>query len=309
AYEAFGTRTEEDGTNVERQKANTKDEDPWGGLNEGMRYRDLEFGIFITRDPMGFVDGPNVYTYVRQNPWSAFDPLGLARKDADGFEWKGKGHHKVPAQVARDAGWHKDAKKVFDKATLKAPSHGSKAHGKVNGYNAEVGAEMANFLENNGGLEGKSAKQQKRLAERFVRNIDETDNKFIKGFNKNVGGGKGAITKWFNTDGKNIVLKATGELPGTRNAKVINGIAKTVKIGGKLAKGVPIVAGVVAFGSSIAEGKSIDDASIDVVMSITGADILADSVNSYVEEAHKKIYTNRFQKLEDNGVDVFGFGE
>ncbi|MGJ8676364.1 MAG: CHAP domain-containing protein [Akkermansiaceae bacterium] len=83
AYEAFGTRTEEDGTNVERQKANTKDEDPWGGLNEGMRYRDLEFGIFLTRDPMGFVDGPNVYTYVRQNPWTMFDPLGLRAETND----------------------------------------------------------------------------------------------------------------------------------------------------------------------------------------------------------------------------------
>jgi len=80
AYEAFGTRTEEDGTNVERQKANTKDEDPTGLLNEYHRYRDLEFGVFISRDPKGFVDGPNVYTYARQNPWSAFDPLGLAEK-------------------------------------------------------------------------------------------------------------------------------------------------------------------------------------------------------------------------------------
>jgi hypothetical protein len=43
-----------------------------------MRYRDLEFAAFLTRDPAGFVDGPNVYTYVRQNPWTYFDPLGLA---------------------------------------------------------------------------------------------------------------------------------------------------------------------------------------------------------------------------------------
>ena len=77
AYEAFGTRTDEDGTNAERQRANTKDEDPTGLLNEGFRYRDLEAGRFISRDPLGFVDGPNVYTYVRQNPWSAFDPYGL----------------------------------------------------------------------------------------------------------------------------------------------------------------------------------------------------------------------------------------
>jgi len=37
----------------------------------------LETGVFITRDPAGFVDGPNLYAYVRQNPWTAFDPEGL----------------------------------------------------------------------------------------------------------------------------------------------------------------------------------------------------------------------------------------
>ena len=127
---------------------NTKEEDPTGLLNEGFRYRDLETGTFITRDPIGntlmmptekwFVDGksvsedeyeealnpgvpqagngptktakdscaeadyhaatseegavsgqkshmhtaaagfPNLYTYVNQNPWTFFDPEGLA---------------------------------------------------------------------------------------------------------------------------------------------------------------------------------------------------------------------------------------
>jgi len=46
-------------------------------LDEGFRYRDLETGSFITKDPAGFVDGPNLYTYVRQNPWTSFDPEGL----------------------------------------------------------------------------------------------------------------------------------------------------------------------------------------------------------------------------------------
>lgn len=78
SYEAFGKRTQEQGTTPDRQKANTKDEDAWGALNEGMRYRDLEFGVFLTRDPLGFVDGPNVYTYVRQNPWTYHDALGLS---------------------------------------------------------------------------------------------------------------------------------------------------------------------------------------------------------------------------------------
>ena len=75
-YEAFGRRTQEIGTNIDRQTANTKDEDPHGLLNEGFRYRCLETGVFITRDPLGFVDGPNVYTYVVQNPWTKFDQEG-----------------------------------------------------------------------------------------------------------------------------------------------------------------------------------------------------------------------------------------
>ena len=48
-------------------------------LFEGFRYRCLETGVFITRDPLGFVDGPNLYTYVLQNPWTYFDPEGLFR--------------------------------------------------------------------------------------------------------------------------------------------------------------------------------------------------------------------------------------
>lgn len=77
SYEAFGKRTQEQGSTQDRQKANTKEEDPTGLLNEGFRYRDLETGSFITRDPAGFVDGLNLYTYVNQNPWSKFDPEGL----------------------------------------------------------------------------------------------------------------------------------------------------------------------------------------------------------------------------------------
>ncbi|WP_162145231.1 RHS repeat-associated core domain-containing protein [Chthoniobacter flavus] len=83
SYEAFGTHPVEYGTTQDRQKANTKEEDPDGLLNEGMRYRDLETGTFITRDPAGFVDGPNLYAYVRQNPWTHFDPQGLDEDDDD----------------------------------------------------------------------------------------------------------------------------------------------------------------------------------------------------------------------------------
>lgn len=78
SYEAFGKRPVETGTNADRQRANTKEEDPTGLLWEHFRYRDLETGVWLSRDPAGFVDGPNLYAYVRQNPWSKFDPLGLS---------------------------------------------------------------------------------------------------------------------------------------------------------------------------------------------------------------------------------------
>lgn len=78
SYEAYGKRTKETGTNQDKQRANSKDEDKvFGLLNEGFRYRDLDTGVWLSRDPAGFVDGPNLYAYVKQNPWTAFDPDGL----------------------------------------------------------------------------------------------------------------------------------------------------------------------------------------------------------------------------------------
>lgn len=77
SYEAYGKRTKETGENADKQRANTKDEDPTGLLNEGFRYRDLETGVWLSRDPAGFVDGPNLYAYVMQNPWTHWDPEGL----------------------------------------------------------------------------------------------------------------------------------------------------------------------------------------------------------------------------------------
>ena len=80
-YQAFGQQVATTGSTLDRQKSNSKDTDPTNLVDEGFRYRDLETGEFITRDPAGFVDGPNLYTYVRQNPWTSFDPEGLTAMD------------------------------------------------------------------------------------------------------------------------------------------------------------------------------------------------------------------------------------
>ncbi len=88
-YEAYGTRLYEwsDGVtgDPDRQKANTKEEESdLNLLNEGMRFRDLETGTFLTRDPIGYGDGPNVYCYVHCNPVMNFDPFGL--KEIEDYE-------------------------------------------------------------------------------------------------------------------------------------------------------------------------------------------------------------------------------
>jgi RHS repeat-associated protein len=47
----------------------------------GRRYYHPILGRFITRDPEGFEDGPNLYAYLRNNPLTDFDLYGL-------FSWR-----------------------------------------------------------------------------------------------------------------------------------------------------------------------------------------------------------------------------
>jgi len=79
-YDAFGART---GT--------TPPSDPWGfGAQWGYqsdaetglvlctnRYYDPQQGRFVTRDPIGYAGGVNLYGYVGNNPVNSVDPLGL----------------------------------------------------------------------------------------------------------------------------------------------------------------------------------------------------------------------------------------
>jgi RHS repeat-associated protein len=208
AYGAFGTRPQESGDTAERHKANTKEEDPSGLLNEGFRYRDLETGTFITRDPAGFVDGPNLYAYVRQNPWSKFDPLGL-REDSAGYNWKDTDHHKVPVEVASQYWTDSGAKKVLDDAQVRTQGgHNYRAHGRATGYSGHVEAELQQFMKSRkiDSIGGMSAREQRELAEQFVKHIDGTSNKFIRGFNSAAAKGTEAVERWFVAKGQYLPM-------------------------------------------------------------------------------------------------------
>ena len=76
-YTAFGTHEDNGVNNTDSHRANTKVEDTDNLLNEGKRFRHLEYAVFLTPDPLEYVDGLNSYIYVSQNPWGKFDALGL----------------------------------------------------------------------------------------------------------------------------------------------------------------------------------------------------------------------------------------
>ncbi|WP_409994657.1 RHS repeat-associated core domain-containing protein [Blastopirellula marina] len=41
------------------------------------RYLHLQLGCWTTRDPIGYIDGLNIYSYCNSNPPTILDPTGL----------------------------------------------------------------------------------------------------------------------------------------------------------------------------------------------------------------------------------------
>ncbi len=63
--------------------------DPETGLyHMGHRLYDPQSGAFLQRDPLGFIDGPNLYLYAGGDPINAADPLGLSLRDWASSKWR-----------------------------------------------------------------------------------------------------------------------------------------------------------------------------------------------------------------------------
>ncbi|MBA3957521.1 MAG: RHS repeat-associated core domain-containing protein [Parachlamydiaceae bacterium] len=77
-YSAYGERTSEDGVDLIPWGFASKRYDSETGLVYfGRRYYAPHLGRWMTADPLGFADGPNLYAYVHNNPLTHFDLYGL----------------------------------------------------------------------------------------------------------------------------------------------------------------------------------------------------------------------------------------
>jgi hypothetical protein len=139
------------------------------------------------------------------------------------------------------------------------------AHGKKTGYTAQVEGELQGALEKyhlDHKIEGPmTAKQEREFAETFLKQIDNTDNKFIRGFNSVVKGGPDAVAKWYEATGKRLPLPILKETKAMLAAG--EDIAKWKGMGTKLGRKIPFVKYAfvgatisLTFSSAKAEGAS-----------------------------------------------------
>ena len=78
SFDPWGRRTLSAGTDVSTFSYTGHRWEPSIGLSLAMyRGYDAELGRWLSEDPAGAVDGPNLYSYVRNSPVGKMDPLGL----------------------------------------------------------------------------------------------------------------------------------------------------------------------------------------------------------------------------------------
>ncbi|MCX5698884.1 MAG: RHS repeat-associated core domain-containing protein, partial [Candidatus Omnitrophica bacterium] len=78
AFDAFGNLTLQTGSTTNNYRFQTKELHPTSGLVYfGARWYNPTIGRWMSPDPLGIIDGPNVYCYLSNNPINDIDPWGL----------------------------------------------------------------------------------------------------------------------------------------------------------------------------------------------------------------------------------------
>ncbi len=125
-YTAFGEETiyDADGHQVKHSLVGN----PWrfaskrvdtetGWIYFGKRYYDPELGRWTTPDPAFFIDGPNLYSYLKHNPIKSFDAYGLFSEA-----------YKQSCEVGVNAGYysgqsHFERAELFNESAQRHSSH------------------------------------------------------------------------------------------------------------------------------------------------------------------------------------------
>ncbi|MEZ5082282.1 MAG: RHS repeat-associated core domain-containing protein [Bacteroidales bacterium] len=77
-YDAFGQIVQQNELIPQPYKFTGREYDPFTDFYYyRARYYDAELGRYLTKDPAGMVNGPNIYLYVLSNPVNMTDPSGL----------------------------------------------------------------------------------------------------------------------------------------------------------------------------------------------------------------------------------------
>ncbi|CRX37706.1 RHS repeat-associated core domain-containing protein [Estrella lausannensis] len=98
-YSAFGEPIHAEGTSISWGFSSKRKDAESGLIFFGRRYYDPESGRFISKDPLGDRDGPNLYAYVANNPLMYVDLWGLfstrhdrtCSGDREGRSWLDRG--------------------------------------------------------------------------------------------------------------------------------------------------------------------------------------------------------------------------
>jgi len=86
SYDAFGNVLAQSGTATNSRNFLTKETSSTGLVYFGARYYDPRVGRFISRDPSGMSDGPNVYTYCKNDPVNYVDLWGLCKDNGNSID-------------------------------------------------------------------------------------------------------------------------------------------------------------------------------------------------------------------------------
>ena len=81
-YDSFGNIVKSTGAITDNHKFLTKEQDKTGLIYFGKRYYNPRIGRFITPDPSGMIDGPNIYVYCNNDPINYVDLWGLSQDKA-----------------------------------------------------------------------------------------------------------------------------------------------------------------------------------------------------------------------------------